>query len=412
MLVAGARPNFMKVASIMDAISAFNSSQSQPFFNPILVHTGQHYDEQMSKSFFKDLGMPAPDVDLEVGSGSHAHQTAEIMKRFEPVLLKELPDVLVVVGDVNSTIACSLVAAKVSYSSPGSARSRPLIAHVEAGLRSGDRSMPEEVNRLLTDVLSDFLFVTETSAVRNLKKEGIPREKIYQVGNTMVDTLLKHWRKAQDSAVLSQLGLDVNSDRLPSFCSSKNDHENVRQARNCRAYAVVTLHRPSNVDHSESFRDILEALSTIAREVPLVFPVHPRTTNRIREFGLDNSLHILEVGSKSEVGDTGIYALPPLGYLDFLCLISNASLVLTDSGGIQEETTVLGIPCVTLRENTERPITIAKGTNILAGTDKENIIRCSLEQLHRVDKPRRPALWDGKAGARIIRILAGVLSGS
>lgn len=411
MLVAGARPNFMKIASVIDAIRVLNSSQQQPVFNPVLVHTGQHYDEQMSKSFFRDLDMPVPDVDLEVGSGSHAHQTAEIMKRFEPILLKESPEILLLVGDVNSTVACSLVAAKVSYPASCSTRLRPLIAHVEAGLRSCDRTMPEEINRLLTDAISDYLFVTEVSAIRNLKKEGIPRERIYLVGNTMVDTLLRHRGKAKDSTILSKLKLNLSAGNLASSSPIEDGQENMRRAKNCRAYAVVTLHRPSNVDHKEAFGEILEALSIIARDVPLIFPVHPRTANRIREFKLDGSLHFLGEESDWEVGDAGIHAVPPLGYLDFLSLMSNASLVLTDSGGIQEETTVLGIPCVTLRENTERPITITRGTNVLAGTNKESIVSSSLLQLHRVGKSRRPRLWDGKAGSRIIKILAGVLAG-
>ncbi|MCI0421433.1 MAG: UDP-N-acetylglucosamine 2-epimerase (non-hydrolyzing) [Acidobacteria bacterium] len=387
MAVAGARPNFMKIASIVTAIEAHNQSQGNPAIQRILVHTGQHYDEQMSNAFFRDLGIPKPDVDLEVGSGSHAQQTAEIMKRFEGVLLREAPDVLLVVGDVNSTAACSLVASKIAYPPPLE-RTRPLIAHVEAGLRSFDRSMPEEINRLVTDALSDFLFITEDSAAQNLKKEGVVERKIHWVGNTMVDTLLSHRAKAEESTILSRLGLKASSET-----------DNVRQ------YALVTLHRPSNVDSPKTFGGILEALSTLAKKIPILFPVHPRTANRIREFGLEASFRFANEVSALDFTSAQIHCVPPLGYLDFLCLTSHASLVLTDSGGIQEETTVLNVPCVTLRENTERPVTVSRGTNVLAGTRKDDILRRAEEKLRESPKNQPPKYWDGRAGARIIEVL-------
>ncbi len=390
LLVAGARPNFMKIASVIDAIREHNRSAKPPIAH-LLVHTGQHYDNQMSDVFFKDLGLPTPDIDLEVGSSSHAHQTAEIMKRFEPVLMKEQPDVLLVVGDVNSTIACSLVASKIVYpaSAEPAGRTRPLIAHVEAGLRSFDRSMPEEVNRILTDALSDFLFITEKSAEVNLLKDGIPKEKIHLVGNTMVDTLLKHRERAQQSEILTRIGPQLR------FAGGKAGN-----------YMVLTLHRPSNVDDPKTLREILEALVILTKDMPCFFPVHPRTRNRIREFRLDHYFNFLEDPSQPPASGARVYGLEPLGYLDFLCLMSNASLVLTDSGGIQEETTVLGVPCVTLRHNTERPVTMTSGTNILAGTDQDAIVRHSLSQLNRPKTSDLPQFWDGRAGERVIRVLA------
>jgi UDP-N-acetylglucosamine 2-epimerase (non-hydrolysing) len=409
MLVAGARPNFMKIASIVDAIRMHNHLGGGPRIRPVLVHTGQHYGEQMSQSFFRDLGMPRPDVDLEVGSAPHAQQTAEIMKRFEPVLLREVPDALLVVGDVNSTVACSLVASKIAYSGSGSRRIRPLIGHVEAGLRSFDRSMPEELNRILTDALSDLLFVTESSGVENLLRDGISRKKIHLVGNTMVDTLLKHRTKAMESRILSQLGLVQKA-----LCSPQTVHRHEgldpRQQQRYRDYAVVTLHRPSNVDQRSIFRGIIEALIRIARELPVFFPVHPRTAKQIREFGFDK--YFAPVGKAGQAGrrDSRIHTIEPLGYLDFLCLMSHARLMLTDSGGIQEETTVLGIPCVTLRHNTERPVTLRGGANILAGTEKAEIVKCALRQIRKEGKPRRPRYWDGKAGGRVIRILVDHLA--
>jgi UDP-N-acetylglucosamine 2-epimerase (non-hydrolysing) len=391
MLIAGARPNFMKLAAVIEALGAHNRSAAQPIQH-VVVHTGQHYDERMSEVFFRELALPQPDVNLGVGSSSHATQTAEIMKRFEPVLLKEKPDVLMVVGDVNSTVACSLVAAKLTMED--STRARPLIAHVEAGLRSFDRSMPEEINRILTDALSDFLFITEPSAEENLLREGVDRKKIHFVGNTMVDTLLRHKKRAEDSQILRRVGVAENG------------------AGRIRRYGVVTLHRPSNVDQRETFRAILEGLAAVGRKLPVFFPVHPRTLSRLKEFELEHYLDF-KIQSSSEHQPSasftpGLIALEPLSYFDFLCLMSNARLVLTDSGGIQEETTVLGVPCVTLRENTERPVTITHGTNVLAGASKDAIIRHSLEKLERSEQPKQPEFWDGHAGDRIIEILSAV----
>jgi UDP-N-acetylglucosamine 2-epimerase (non-hydrolysing) len=404
MLIAGARPNFMKVASVVHAIRAYNDSSSSPL-NYLLVHTGQHYDKEMSVSFFTELELPVPLVNLGVGSSSHACQTADIMKGIEPVLLKELPEVLVVVGDVNSTVACALVAAKIAYpANSGLGMSRPLIAHVEAGLRSRDRSMPEEINRVLTDALCDLLFVTERDAEKNLVKEGVAKEKIFFVGNTMVDTLLRHRRQAMGSAILCRLGLTQD-------CGAPHK---------IFPYAATTLHRPSNVDDRQAFGAILDALRAIAARLPVFFPIHPRTLSRIHEFGYqayfdfsqldDRDTSRRQSGTSTNqqrtAADPRIIALSPLGYLEFLCLMANASLVLTDSGGIQEETTMLGVPCVTVRENTERPVTITAGTNVLAGTSTERIIHHCLKKLDYPEEPKQPELWDGHAGARIVEILS------
>jgi len=394
LLVAGARPNFMKIASIVDAIHVHNQTTARPI-DYVLVHTGQHYDERMSQAFFKDLGLPRPHFDLEVGSSSHALQTAEIMKRFEPILLEQQPDVVLVVGDVNSTVACSLVASKETYPEHlrKSERTRPLIAHVEAGLRSFDRSMPEEINRLVTDAISDLLFITEEEARENLVREGVSSEKICFVGNTMVDTLLKHRDAAQNSKILSRLRLKRNGLQISE-----------RMEASCIEYGIVTLHRPSNVDEPAAFQPIIEALSVVAGKLPLYFPVHPRTTNQIRQSRLDRYFTFIPAQGEEVDPKTGtIYCLEPLGYLDFLCLMSNAKLVLTDSGGIQEETTVLGVPCVTLRKNTERPVTLREGTNVLAGTRKEEIVRHALLRLaqHR-QEATTPRFWDGQAGKRIV----------
>jgi UDP-N-acetylglucosamine 2-epimerase (non-hydrolysing) len=408
MLIAGARPNFMKIASIVDAIEAYNRVASSKI-DCFLVHTGQHYDEQMSDSFFRDLNLPRPDVNLGVGSASHACQTADIMKCFEPILLRERPDVLLVVGDVNSTVACALVASKITYPAINVAgRTRPLIVHVEAGLRSFDRSMPEEINRIVTDALSDVLFTSEEGADQNLLREGIPQEKIHFAGNTMVDTLLKHKTRADQSKILSRLGL-MQDEGVPPRVAP---------------YVVVTLHRPSNVDNGKIFQGILKALTAIGATVPVLFPIHPRTLNRIKEFQFEDDFdfsHLgLVLGSQASAFNRQIstlspqdcilhhriVALDPLGYFDFLCLMSHARLVLTDSGGIQEETTVLGVPCVTLRENTERPITVVHGTNVVAGLTKSNITQCALNQLKRSLNQKSPKLWDGHAGERIINVLA------
>lgn len=362
--IVGARPNFMKIAPIADAITAHNGNSSLKIEHRI-VHTGQHYDKKMSELFFRELEIPEPDINLEVGSGSHAFQTAEIMKRFEPVLLEENPDYVLVVGDVNSTIACALVAAKLGVK----------VIHVEAGLRSFDRSMPEEINRVLTDAISDILFITERNAEKNLLREGIAKEKIYFVGNVMIDTLLNHKEKARQSGILQKLGFLKDPADLPG------------------PYAVLTLHRPSNVDDGHVLGRIFDALNEISRSLPIVFPVHPRTRNKLEAEGISLS------------GD--IKSIEPLGYLDFLKLMAHAKLVLTDSGGIQEETTVLGVPCLTLRENTERPVTITEGTNVLVGTDRDRIVHESLAALKNGRKESRiPELWDGSAAKRIVTILA------
>jgi UDP-N-acetylglucosamine 2-epimerase (non-hydrolysing) len=328
-------------------------------FEPLIVHTGQHYDAAMSDAFFDDLQMPRPDIHLGVGSASHAVQTAKIMTEFEPVVLEHSPDWVVVVGDVNSTIACALVCAKLGIK----------VAHVEAGLRSRDRSMPEEINRILTDSISDLLLTTSQDADENLAAEGIPAEKIRLVGNVMIDSLLGHMKLAEASDIRERLDLKQSE------------------------YAVLTLHRPSNVDDKTIFKGIADALAVIAEKLPIVFPVHPRTRVKMDEFGIADGLV-----------DAGVILIEPLGYLDFMRLYSGARLVLTDSGGLQEETTVLGIPCLTLRNNTERPITIEMGTNILVGTDRDKIVNEAMDILNSRSSDtgkRIPPLWDGKAAERI-----------
>ena len=361
----------------------------------------------MSHSFFKDLGIPTPTLNLEVGSASHAVQTAEIMKRFEPVLAQQQPDVVLVVGDVNSTVACTLVASKTNYTKPScSGLIRPLLAHVEAGLRSFDRTMPEEVNRILTDALCDLLFITEPSAQRHLRREGVANSRIHFVGNTMVDTLLKHLKNAQNSTILERIGL---SDGTHAPTNEGADPLSRRRTgsrpRGIVRYALTTLHRPSNVDDRATFERILTALGEIGRTVPVIFPIHPRTVARIREFGLERYCTGLGPTERLQENSRGVFCIEALGYLDFLCLTSHAALVLTDSGGIQEETTVLGIPCVTMRDNTERPVTVTEGTNTLAGTKTADIVSHALRKLHRPTKAKRPKFWDGRAGERIIRIL-------
>ncbi len=404
LIVVGARPNFMKVAPIVEAIKQHNKRVSaktpdgHPWLGggirPILVHTGQHYDDLMSGAFFRDLGLPEPDVHLGVGSGSHAVQTAEIMKKFEHVLLREKPDVVTVVGDVNSTLACALVTAKISFDA---ADSRPLIAHVEAGLRSFDRSMPEEINRMLTDQVSDLLFVTEESGLQNLRDEGVSSQKIHFVGNTMIDALLALKDKAEGSAILEELGFRVKL--------GKNgvDHSINR-------YALLTVHRPGNVDDRDAFLSILKGLEELASDYPIIFPVHPRTRERIKEFGLEPNLGVNGTQIKGDArcsgnGRHGIVLIDPLGYLDFLCLMKHATLVVTDSGGVQEETTILGIPCVTVRENTERPVTVESGTNTIAGTKTDAIKDAIRRQLGRTKRGGVPKNWDGRAAVRIVDIL-------
>jgi len=355
--IVGARPNLPKIAPLM------REMQRHPHrIEPILVHTGQHYDEGLSDIFFRQMGIPTPHYNLEVGSGSHAAQTAEVLKRVEPVLLERQPDLVLVVGDVNSTIAVSLAAAKLGIP----------VAHVEAGLRSFDRSMPEEINRLLTDALADYLFVTEEDAIEHLLKEGRPRSSIFFVGNVMIDSLRHFLPMAQQSTIGDQLAL--------------------KNSNGWHRFAVLTLHRPSNVDDTAKLGDLLGAIEAIAAQVPVIFPVHPRTQQRLAQAGIRTHPHLK--------------LIPPTGYLDFLCLLSKATLALTDSGGIQEETTALGVPCLTLRENTERPITISQGTNQLIGTSPAKIVAAASEILAGKGKPGRiPPLWDGHAAERIVKIL-------
>jgi len=337
----------------------------------------------MSGCFFSDLELPKPDVHLGVGSGSHAIQTAEIMKKFEAVLAAEKPDVVVVVGDVNSTLACALVTAKISLDSGGA---RPLIAHVEAGLRSFDRSMPEEINRVLTDQVSDLLFVTEESGLQNLRHEGVSTDKIHFVGNTMIDSLLTFKEKADDSPILENLGLRTEAGK-------KGAGDSITR------YALLTLHRPANVDDREAFLRILAGLEELAADCPIVFPVHPRTQRRIKEFGFESRLWL------NGTGYHRIILTDPLGYLDFVCLMKHAAVVVTDSGGVQEETTCLGIPCVTVRENTERPVTVEQGTNVVAGTETERIKAAIRRQLRRKLADGVPQKWDGRAATRIVDLL-------
>jgi len=354
MHIVGARPNFPKVAPIMAEMS-----KRPDLFDQVLVHTGQHYDYNMSQVFFEHLEMPAPDEYLNVGSASHAAQTAAIMVSFEPIVLKHRPDCVVVVGDVNSTVACALVCAKLGVR----------VAHVEAGLRSNDRTMPEEINRLLTDQISDLLFTPSKDGNENLIREGIDPAKIHFVGNVMIDTLIKLLPKALHRNKLRDFGLKP------------------------KEYILVTLHRPSNVDDPGVLRGILQAMAEISRDVPVIFPVHPRTRSRIHELN-------------ESIPNGTLQLVDPLGYLDFLALMNAAGLVLTDSGGIQEETTYLGVPCLTARPNTERPITVIEGTNRLVGSCCEELVEAMRKSFSRRDVlPRRPELWDGQAAARIAEVM-------
>jgi UDP-N-acetylglucosamine 2-epimerase (non-hydrolysing) len=404
LIVVGARPNFMKAAPLIAAISEHNgrlladsANRQEPqvgTIRHILVHTGQHYDEFMSGSFFRDLNLPKPDIHLGVGSGSHAVQTAEIMKKFEEVLVEQEPDVVVVVGDVNSTLACALVTSKISFDSGGS---RPVIVHVEAGLRSFDMTMPEEINRILTDHVSDLLFVTEESGFQNLRNEGISLDKIHFVGNTMIDCLLNFKEKAEASTILETLGLLSQT--------GKNG-----ETKQVSRYALLTLHRASNVDNRNVLLSIVAGLEELAKDCSVVFPVHPRTQRRIREFGIDFGIDATAGNLKGNTRGTGnrregIILTDPLGYLDFLCLMKHAAVVVTDSGGIQEETTILGTPCVTVRENTERPVTVENGTNMVAGTNTDGIKDAIRHQIGRKKKGGVPKNWDGQAAARIIDCL-------
>jgi UDP-N-acetylglucosamine 2-epimerase (non-hydrolysing) len=352
LLVAGARPNFMKIAPIHRAFSSRRNEHTPAEL--LLVHTGQRYSRNMSDDFFRDLGIPEPDVNLEVGSGSHAEQTARIMMAFEPACLEHRPDWVIVVGDVNSTVACALTAKKLGIR----------VAHVEAGLRSRDMSMPEEINRLCTDAISDLLFTTDIVAVENLRKGGVADEKIHFVGNTMIDTLRQQIGRARELA-------------LPDGLARGE-------------YAVLTLHRPANVDSPDNLAPIMRAINEIANQIPIVFPVHPRTAPRLTELELHPQIRTVE----------------PMSYLPFLGLVARSRMVLTDSGGIQEETTVLGIPCLTMRPNTERPITCEIGTNVLVGTDPQRIVQEANSILDGHARPGTiPEKWDGHAAERIVDIL-------
>src|SRR5262245_15122697 len=355
--VVGARPNYMKIAPLMEALSG------APGIHQVLVNTGQHYDDAMSKAFIRDLQLPMPDRDLGVGSASHAVQTAKVMIGFEAVCLEEKPDLVVVVGDVNSTMAATLVASKLLIP----------VAHVEAGLRSGDRTMPEEINRLVTDAVADLLLTPSSDGDDNLLREGVPREKIHLVGNIMIDTLMRH---------LPNATLDRVADRI-----AVQNHR----------YAVMTLHRPSNVDDPATLRGILEAIDVIAADMPIVFPVHPRTRERLRTFGMNALLDRLTMTE-------------PLGYIDFLSLTSHARIVLTDSGGLQEESTALGIPCLTLRENTERPITVTHGTNRLVGIRPDAILDGYRAAMTSTGRASRPPLWDGNTAQRAAAVLTRFLA--
>jgi UDP-N-acetylglucosamine 2-epimerase (non-hydrolysing) len=362
MHIVGARPNFMKVAPIMAAM------RHQEGFVQSLVHTGQHYDAQLSKIFFEELQIPRPDIDLNIGAGSHAEQTGRMMIALEKVFESEAPDLVMVVGDVNSTLAASVTAAKLGIK----------IAHVEAGLRSFDRTMPEEINRLVTDALSDLLFTTEQSGNENLLREGVAREKIFFVGNVMIDTLLRCREQARRSDILGRLQIAP------------------------QAYAVLTLHRPSNVDQPQQLQHIFRILNTVGRHIPIVFPCHPRTAKRLQTLELD--LH-----TAASTTPAGIMLQPPLGYLDFLHLMSQAKFALTDSGGVQEETTILGVPCLTLRQNTERPVTLYEGTNVLVGSSEELILAEVTKILAGQGKQGHiPTLWDGQAAGRIVETLQHV----
>ncbi len=357
--VVGARPNYMKVAPIHRAFQKYSDKVQH-----LICHTGQHYDVNMSKIFFEELELPQPDFYLGVGSGSHAEQTAKIMIEFEKVLLKEKPDLVIVVGDVNSTIACSLVAVKLGIK----------VAHIEAGLRSFDRTMPEEINRLLTDQIADYLFVTEKSGIENLKNEGIKDEKIFFVGNTMIDSLVNYLPKIERSTIIEELNL------------------------NPREYIVVTLHRPSNVDEPKNLEKIFDQFKKIADKYKIVFPIHPRTRKTLQS-------------SSADYVHPNILLVEPVGYISFIKLVKNSLIVLTDSGGIQEETTYLKIPCLTLRKNTERPITAEIGTNKLIGTEYQKIAEECFNTINNPPKNSQiPPLWDGKASERITAKIVELLN--
>lgn len=446
-LIAGARPNFMKVAPIIRAINSFNQTNSINSINSInytLVHTGQHYDYEMSKVFFEDLDLPDPDVYLGTGSGTHAEQTANVMVKFEKVLIAERPDMVIVVGDVNSTLACALVASKIDYGetrkknqvfrniksgichlTSDSCGRRPLIAHVEAGLRSFDRSMPEEINRILTDAISDYLFTPSKDANENLKREGISEDKIFFVGNVMVDNLHLSLEKAKKSNILKKLDLqkELSTSNFSLSDNCQLPTENCLSTDNCQLttdYCLLTLHRPGNIDQKDCFLSIIKALTEISKQIRVIFPVHPRTKKQIETFGLQRYfINSSTQNSKLVTHKCGIHFVDPLGYLDFLSLMMHSRFVITDSGGVQEETTVLGVPCFTLRDTTERPITITEGTNKLVSIEnlvseineiltlhKSNSVD-SIPSTHSSNSKKIPKFWDGKASERIIKILCG-----
>jgi UDP-N-acetylglucosamine 2-epimerase (non-hydrolysing) len=375
MSIVGARPNMMKVAPLLAELRRHDEIE------PVLVHTGQHYDYSMSQVFFDQLGVPPPDYNLDVGSAPHYAQTAEIMRKFGELVQQDRPDMVLVAGDVNSTIACALVAAKERIS----------IAHVEAGLRSFDRSMPEEINRILTDALADLLFTTEESANRNLAHEGVAPDKVFFVGNLMIDSLVRALKIARPSSLRSELGLKA------------------------KPYVVLTLHRPSNVDNGDELKRTLEAIAEIAERMPVVFPAHPRTARNIQATGEVAGLSAVRAWKGGLLPSRGLWMMPPASYLDFLDLIQHAVMVITDSGGVQEETTFLGVPCLTYRENTERPVTVSMGTNRVVGCDPQQLLLSALETLetanHSANKnrdrsvPIRPPLWDGRTAPRIVSIL-------
>lgn len=370
-IVAGARPNFIKIAPLIQAFKTCKDS-----FDILLVHTGQHYDFQMSEVFFKDLDIPMPDLSLNVGSASHAVQTAQIMIAFEKVVLQEKPDLVMVVGDVNSTLACSLVAVKLNVKT----------AHVEAGLRSFDRTMPEEINRIVTDSISDYLFVSEESGIKNLKKEGIDSKKIYFVGNVMIDTLLSNLNKIDQSDILHRLRLTHDSKSV----TSDTQHQNTD------AYSVLTLHRPSNVDSKESLAEIYDIIESVLHHTKIIYPVHPRTKKMMESLGYLSRFEKLD----------NLTMIDPIGYIDFVKLVKESRFVLTDSGGIQEETTILKVPCLTMRENTERPVTITKGTNNLVGRNKVTLMNCVEDIMKsKFKRGEIPELWNGKSSTLIVNTI-------
>ncbi len=430
-LVCGARPNFMKIAPLLRAMAKYNSrtepnkpnelNKPNRLFAPLLVHTGQHYDFQMSQVFFRDLELPEPDIYLGVGSGTHAEQTAKVMVEFEKLLLEHRPDLVLVVGDVNSTIAAALAAVKVHIP----------VAHVEAGLRSGDRTMPEEINRLLTDQISDYLFTPSPDADENLKKEGVAGKKIFFVGNVMIDSLLYNKPLAEKSDILERLGLLTQQTQQTQ--GTQGTHSSVTP------YALLTLHRPANVDDKQALAGIMSAITAISERIPVVFPAHPRTLKKLEEFNISPPSAVVvspdELNEPNKLNKLNepkepkeLLLTPPLSYVDFLKLEMYARLVMTDSGGIQEETTVLNVPCLTLRENTERPITITQGTNVLVGTSPERIVEEAFRILscesgshpHSLNKPYKPnepnklkeqllpPLWDGRTAERIVEVLARI----